>query len=401
MISGTCTARFEAVSEAFRTNFEQHGEVGASVCVTIDGETVVDLWGGTQATRDPGTEPEGDPWTADTMVTVFSCTKGAVALAAHVLADRGELDLNRLVSDYWPSFAAGGKADATVRMLLDHTVGVPSWREKLTNGEVYDFDAMAARCAAEEAFWQPGTQQGYHMLSFGWLIGEVIRRVSGMSLGAFLREAVAEPAGADFWLGVPEAELGRVSRVIPFMPDSAHPTAFTHTVRNDRKGVPALALLNQGGMNPNSSRCHTAEIGGGGGVSSARGLAQLYRRFATGEAVSGDTLGRMGRVAAATERDAVLGIATRFGLGFMTTMDNRSRPQGWDRDSCLLGEQAFGHVGAGGSIGFCDPLERLSVGYVMNRMGSGVLLNERGQGLVDAIYRSLGYQSNQSGAWRR
>lgn len=395
MISGTCSDRFAAVRTAFEDNFARHGEVGAGVCVTLDGETVVDLWGGVQAGDD------AEPWQADTLVTVFSCTKGATALAAHVLVDRGEIDLDRLVSYYWPEFAANGKDRATVRMLLNHTVGVPTWREKIPKGEVYDWDAMAARCAAEAPFWEPGTRQGYHMLSFGWLIGEVVRRVSGSSLGTFLRQALAEPSGADFHLGAAESVQPRISRVIPFVPDPASPSAMTLQVRADRSSIPALALLNQGGMNPNSRDCHAAEIGGGGGVSSARGLADLYRGFATGEAVGADTLAAMGRVGAATERDATLGVSTRFGLGFMASIDNRRRPDGWDRDSALLSDTAFGHVGAGGSIGFCDPAERLSVGYAMNRMGEGILLNERGQGLVDAVYRSLGYRSNESGAWRR
>lgn len=395
MTSGTCSDRFTAVRAAFEDNFARHEELGASVCVTVDGETVVDLWGGVQA------DDAATPWEADTLATVFSCTKGAVALAAHVLVDRGEISLDRPVADYWPEFAVNGKEGATVRMLLDHTVGVPTWREKIPKGEIYDWDAMVQRCAAEEAFWEPGSRQGYHMVSFGWLIGEVIRRVSGMSLGAFLAEAVAAPAGADFHLGAADDVLPRISRVVPFLPDPAKPTAMTKRIRADRSSISALAVLNQGGMNPNSRSCHTAEIGGGGGVSSARGLAHLYRRFATGEAVGAETLARMGRVCAATERDATLGVATRFALGFMTTMDNRHQPEGWDRDSALLSESAFGHVGAGGSIGFCDPSERLSVGYVMNRMGEGMLLNERGQALVDAVYSSLGYTSNASGAWRR
>lgn len=395
MISGSCSDRFAAVRTAFEENFDLHGEVGASVCVTVGGETVVDLWGGVHAGS------AATPWEADSKVTVFSSTKGVVALAAHILVDRGELDLDRMVSDYWPEFACQGKEQATVRMLLDHTVGVPAWRERVPKGEVYDFDAMAARCAAEPAFWEPGTRQGYHMLSFGWLSGELIRRVSGTSLGAFIREALCDPAGADFWLGAPESVEPSIGRVIGFVPDPADPNAFTRSVKADRAGIPALALLNQGGMDPNSQACHAAEIGGGGGVSSARGLAHVYRRFATGEAVGPDTLARMGRVSSASQHDATLGLPTRFALGFMTSIDGRRRPDGFDRDSVLLSDSAFGHVGAGGSIGFCDPAEQLSVGYVMNRMGPGLLLNERGQGLVDAVYRSLGYRSNQSGAWRR
>ncbi len=395
MTWGNCSDRFAAVQAAFEDNFARHGEVGAGVCVTVHGETVVDLWGGVQAGAD------AEPWQADTLVTVFSCTKGATALAAHLLVDRGEIDINRLVADYWPEFAANGKDEATVAMLLNHTVGLPTWREKIPQGEVYDWDEMVRRCAAEAPFWEPGTRQGYHMLSFGWLIGEVVRRVSGTSLGTFLREALAEPAGADFHLGATESVEPRISRIIPFMPDPAKPSAMTLQVRADRSSIPALALLNQGGMNPNTRECHAAEIGGGGGVASARGLAHLYRGFATGEAVRPDTLAQMGRVSAATPRDATLGIGTRFGLGFMASMDNRRRPAGWDRDSALLSDTAFGHVGAGGSIGFCDPAEQLSFGYAMNRMGEGILLNERGQGLVDAVYRSLGYRSNESGAWRR
>lgn len=169
-----------------------------------------------------------------------------------------------------------------------------------------------------------------------------------------------------------------------------------------------MALLNQGGFDPNSRVAHAAEIGGAGGLSSGRGLAHLYRRFATASdtgqrtgAVRADTLGRMGTVVAANEADATLGLATRFSLGFMCSMDNRRRPAGFDRESVILGPSAFGHVGAGGSVGFADPDEGLSFGYAMNRMGEGVLLNDRGQGLVDAAYRSLGYRSDASGAWRR
>ncbi len=396
MTSGSVHPRFAAVEAAFARNFESFGEVGASVCVTLDGEVVVDLAGGTV-----GPEPDTAPFDHDTMSVVFSSTKGIVALALHVLVDRGLVDLDAPVAELWPEFATAGKERATVRMLADHTVGVPTWREKVPKGEAYDFDAMAARCAAEPAFWEPGTRQGYHMISYGWLVGEIIRRASGRSLAEVVRTEIAEPAGADVWLALPEAEEARVSPVIPFQPDPTRPSAMTNAIRADRNGIPALALLNQGGFNPNAREAHAAEVGGAGALASARGLAHAYRRFATGEAVGADTLARMSQVAAATERDATLGIATRFGVGFMLSMDNRRRPEGDDRDSALLSPTAFGHVGAGGSIGFADPAERLSFGYVMNRMGEGILLNERGQGLVDAVYTALGYRSNASGAWVR
>jgi CubicO group peptidase (beta-lactamase class C family) len=287
-------------------------------------------------------------------------------------------------------------------MMLDHSVGVPAWREKLPAGSVHDWSYMVGRLEEEAPFWEPGTRNGYHMLSFGWTVGELVRRVSGRSLGTFLREEVAGPAGADVWLGLPEAEERRVARVIPFVPDPRSPSAFTEAVRRDRQGVSALALLNQGRFNPNAREAHAAEIGGGGGLASARGLADLYRPLALGggDLVDPDTLVRMGEVAVATDCDATLLIPTRFSLGFMKSMDNRRRRSG-DRESAILSSAAFGHVGAGGSIGFADPPARMSFGYAMNRMGPGMLLNERGQGLVDAVYRSLGYRSDASGVWSR
>src|SRR4051812_43523222 len=291
--AGTCHPDFASVAEAFRRNFDEHGEVGASVCVTVDGERVVDLWGGrTSAAQD------ATPWQADTLVVVFSCTKGMTATCAHVLVSRGELDLDAPVVEYWPSFGKARKERATVRMMLDHSVGVPAWREKLPAGSAYDWSYMVGRLEEEAPFWEPGTRNGYHMLSFGWTVGELVRRVSGRSLGTFLREEVAAPAGADVWLGLPEAEETRVARVIPFVPDPAAPSAFTEVIRADRTSVSALALLNQGGFNPNAREAHAAEIGGGGGLASGRGLADLYRPLALGgdDLVDPDTLARMGEV---------------------------------------------------------------------------------------------------------
>jgi CubicO group peptidase (beta-lactamase class C family) len=394
---GTCAPEFEIVRREFERNFSERDEVGASVCVTVDGERVVDLWGGTAETRDGS-----QPWEADTLVVVFSCTKGMTALCAHVLVAREELDLDAPVAEYWPAFATAGKEQATVRMMLDHSVGVPTWREKLPNGSAYDWEYMVQRLEAEAPFWEPGTRHGYHMLSFGWTVGELVRRVAGCSLGTFLRREIADPFRADVWVGLPESEQNRVARVIPFVPDPANPSAFTQAIRADRSSISALALLNQGGFNPNSRKAHAAEIGGAGGLATGRGLAAMYRPLALGggELVDPDTLARMGEVAVATECDATLLTGSRFSLGFMKSMDNRRRRSG-DRDSAILSSSAFGHVGAGGSIGFADPGCRMSFGYTMSRMGSGILLNDRGQALVDATYRSLGFSSDRSGVWRR
>jgi CubicO group peptidase (beta-lactamase class C family) len=393
-IHGSCASPFAEVRRQFERNFAEHGEVGASVCVTVDGERVVDLWGG-------ATSSSGDalPWQADTLVGVYSCTKGMTAMCAHVLAARGRLDLDAPVANYWPGFARAGKEGATVRMVLDHSAGVPAWRDELPAGAAEDWDYMVRRVEEEPAFWEPGTRHGYHMLSFGWTVGELVRRVSGKSLGRFLAEDVAAPTGADVWIGLPEAEEPRVARFVPHRPDPEAPTAFTRAIRADRRGLPALALLNQGRFNPASRAGRAAEVGGAGGLASARGLADLYRPVALGGAplVDADGVARMAEVSSAGARDATLGLATRFSLGFMKAMDNR-RSDG-DRDSMILSSSAFGHAGAGGSLGFADPACRTSFGYVMNRLGPGVLLNERGQGLVDATYRALGYRSDAAGVW--
>lgn len=394
MISGTCSGDFEPVRAAFEANFAERGEVGAGVCITVDGTTVVDLWGGKV-----GVDEGAAPWEADTLVIVYSCTKGATAMCAHLLADQGKLDLDAPVADYWPEYAVNGKERTTVRMMLDHSAGVPTWRERIPSGKVFDFDYMAERCAAEAPFWEPGTRHGYHMVSFGWLVGELVRRVSGKSLGTFLREHVAGPAGADFHLGFDESLDSRVAAVIPFIPDPAQRSHFAQHVIANRDGIPAMALMN-GMFSPNTREARAAEIGGGGGHSSARGLAALYRPLATGDFVSAEHLARMGRVASSSTSDATLLLGTRFAEGFMVSIDNRRSAFG-DTDSAVLSDTAFGHVGAGGSIGFCDPANRLSVGYAMNRMGSGILLNDRGQALVDAVYRCLGYRSNTVGAWTR
>jgi len=398
-IEGFCDPRFQLVAEEFERNFRERGELGASVCLVYEGETVVDLWGGF-ADRDKTRE-----WTRDTICTVFSCTKGAVAICAHVLASRGELDIEAPVSKYWPEFGQGAKADVTVRMMLDHSAGVPAWRAPLEPKGCTDWEYMVDRLAKEEPWWKPGTRNGYHMISFGWTVGELVRRVSGKSLGTFFREEIAEPLGLDFWIGLPEEHEARVAPVIQYTRKSSEPLSdFELAIVSDNQSLQALALLNNGGVDPNDRACHAAEIGGGGGIANARALAGLYAPFSLGGEFNGVrlvdpvTLTRMGQVSMATNEDATLLIPTRFALGFMKSIDNRRRAKG-DRDSAVLSAAAFGHVGAGGSIGFADPEANFSFGYAMNQMGRGILLNDRGQSLVDAVYRSLGYRGNEGGAW--
>ncbi len=400
LVQGRYAEEFERVADAFVRNFAEHDEVGASVCITLDGDAVVDLWGGTRSRE------EQTPWEEHTMCVVFSSTKGALALAAHTLVAAGELDLDAKVSRYWPEFAVNGKEEATVRMMLDHSVGVPAIREKLKDKGCCDWEYMVERLEQEAAFWQPGTRNGYHMANFGWTVGELVRRVAGQSMGTYFRETVAAPTGAECWIGLPESEEPKVAPMIPFKPVRGAPlSAFTEALISDGKSIPHLAFYNQGGFSPNSRSCRAAEIGGAGAVANGRGLARIYAPFACGGELNGrryvdaDTLAAMGEVAVATHEDATLLLPTRFSLGFMKSMDNRRAP-GVDKSSAIFSSAAFGHVGAGGSVGFADPAARMSFGYAMNKMGPGILMNERGQALVDAAYLSLGCTSNVSGVWR-
>jgi CubicO group peptidase (beta-lactamase class C family) len=408
-IDGTAARGFERVAEVFERNFGERGEVGASVALTVRGEKVVDLWGGI---ADPKTNA---PWKKDTVGIVFSCTKGATAICAHVLASRGKLDLDAPVIELWPEFGQHGKERVTTRMMLDHSAGVPALREKVKDDGPYDWAYMTERLAAEEPFWVPGTRNGYHGFTFGWTVGEMVRRASGKSLGTFFQDEIARPLGLDFWIGLPEAIEPRVAPMIPYVYKAAETkTPFMVDLATNRTSPASLFFFNVGAWRTggaNSREGHAAEIGAANGITNARGLAGLYAPLANGGTMRGGgklvdakTLARMGEVSMATHDDATLRIPTRFAPGFMKSMDNRKRSLGAqifgpDIDSVILSSAAFGHVGAGGSLGFADPAAGMSFGYTMNRMGPGLLLNDRGQALVDAAYLSLGYKNKDGGVW--
>ncbi len=397
-VNGTCDPKFAGVADAFVENFEKRGEVGAGVSITLEGKTVVDLWGGRKAQGGPA-------WERDTACVVFSCTKGASAFCAHMAADRGLLDLDAKVAKYWPEFASNGKETALVSMMLDHSVGVPGLREELKQGAYYDYDYMVARLAAEAPFWKPGTRNGYHGVTSAWTVGEMVRRSTGKRMGVFLAEEIAKPLGIEFWMGLPEEFEGRIAPVIPYPPDAkAASSRIALAMMADPMGPTGRFMLNGGGFNANSRQARAAEIGSATGVSNGRGLAGLYAPLANGGSLNGkrfvgaDTLTRMASSSVATHEDATLMIPTRFSLGFMKSMDNR-KLENAENCSAILSEAAFGHVGAGGSLGFADPDARMSFGYAMNKMGLGILLNDRGQSLVDAAYRALGYRSDKGGVW--
>ena len=394
---GHCDPQFAALRDEFERNFAERGEVGASVCLSVNGETKVDLWGGS---ANPET---GEDWQENTVSIVFSNTKAATALCAHMLIDRGQLNPADLVSEYWPGFAKNGKEATTVQMMLNHESAVPACRQPLRDGAFLDWDYMVSRMEDEEAWWEPGTRNGYHMVNFGWTVGELVRRVSGKSLGQFFADEVAGPTNADFWIGLPDGFSHPIApiRMFEINPEDT-PTPFTAKLFTEPESLQALSFLNTGGWDFNDPAAHKAEIGGAGGISNARGMVSWYTPLAMndGRFVSPERLAAMSRTSVATSLDATLLAPTRFASGFMKSMDNRAIPQG-DKMSGILGEAAFGHAGAGGSIGFADPECGMAFSYTMNQMGVGILLNERGQSLVDAAYRALGYKSDASGAWRR
>ncbi|PKQ08089.1 MAG: esterase [Alphaproteobacteria bacterium HGW-Alphaproteobacteria-11] len=393
-IEGTYDPKFKPVVDAFIENCETRDEVGANVAITLEGKTVVDIWGGRKA-RD------GAAWEKDTVSIVFSCTKGATALCAHMLADRGKLDLDAKVGAYWPEYAKNGKEETLVSMMLDHSAGQPHVRTPLKEGGYYDYDYMVKLLADEEPFWKPGMRNGYHGVTFAWTVGELVHRASGKRLGRFFADEVAKPLGLDFTIGTPEETEPRIAAMIFAEPDPAAANSkFTQALLTDPSSAAHLFLLNSGNTDFNSRECHAAEIGSANGITNGRGLAGMYAPLANGggKLVGADTLARMGRVAMATHEDATLLIPSRFALGYMKSMDNRKEPNA-PNSSCIMGDAAFGHVGMGGSLGFADPECRMSFGYNMNRMGAGILLNTRGQALVDAAYSALGYRSNASGVW--
>jgi len=404
-ISGSCDKGWEKVRDAFAKNFAERPERGASLCVMQNGKVVVDLAGGWFD------EAKTRPFTSEDLVLLFSTTKGMTAIAAHTLIDKGLLDLDAPVAKYWPEFGAHGKDKATVAMMLNHSVGVPGFHEPLKQHAHLDWDYMVQRIADEKPFWEPGLRNGYHALNFGWTVGELVRRVSGKSLGTYFRSAVSGPLDADFWIGLPESEEPRVSKLTPTIPQPGEPVieVFTNVVENPGSDS-ALTFTNNGGFLPsavdeatgeylvNSRAVHAAEIGGAGGIGNARGVARIYAALLDGKLISRDHVARMGRTSMISTRDPILLIPTSFALGFMTSMDNRRLPLGRIQ-SFIIGEKAFGHVGAGGSFGLVDRESGIAIGYTMNHLGPGVLLDERGQSLVDAVYRSLGYRTNAPGMW--
>ena len=379
-IAGDCDPRFAAVRDAFHTNFAARGDVGAAVTVSVGGRVVVDLWGGfADAAR-------RRPWQRNTLVDVFSVTKGLATVCVLQLVERGRLDLDAPVARYWPEFAHADKEGITVRQVLSHRAGLPAIAAPMAEGSMLTWTAMTDALAQQAPWWEPGTAHGYHVNSFGFLVGELVRRVTGMSLGTWLRDHVAGPLGADVHVGLPVAEHGRVAEFLwppagvpPPAPDAETPISVR---------MRWAAYWNPPGLSGagwvNTAAWRSAELPSSNGHTTARGVARVYAALANNGTIDGVPLLAPTVLAAAVVEqsvgpDRILERPSRFGVGFQLTQPERA-----------LGPNpgAFGHFGTGGSVGFCDPAAQVAFGYVMNDMGPR-WQNPRNRALIDAVYASL------------
>lgn len=394
-IQGHVGAGYEPVREAFERNFTEYGDMGASVAVYVDGEKKADLWGGV---ADVAT---GRPWTEDTMALVFSVTKGATAALCALLADRGELDVDAPVSRYWPEFAANGKESITVRQILSHVAGLPVIDGELTMAEVIAGTKVVEALARQKPTWEPGTKHGYQGLTFGWLLGEIVLRATGRSVGDLVTTEIAKPLGLDFFIGLPDKEEARVAPLVdPPPPDPAvldtieDPAVKEFALRmvaamSDptslmfRMGTSNGVLPTPSAEHWNRRDIHEVEQPAANGITNARSLARFYASCVSDvddvRLLSEEVL-RAATKELAAGVDEVIGHHNRFASGF--TLHSESLQ--------LLSDASFGHHGAGGSLGFGDPGHKVGFGYVTNQIGGGPAGDPRLMGLLAALRKSLG-----------
>ena len=375
-IHGVCDKRFEAVRDALARNVDSGAELGASLVLDIDGDVVADVWGGF---RD---QARTIPWDEHTITNVWSSTKTVTSLAALMLADRGELDVDAPVARYWPEFGASGKQDVLVRHVLSHASGVSGLDQPAAVEDLYDWEKSTSRMAAQAPWWEPGTASGYHALNYGHLVGEIVRRISGKPLKQFVAEEIAGPLGADFQIGAAESDWGRIAPVVPPPPRPVDLEAF---------GMDSPAVKTFTGPVPNADDANTpgwrrADIGAANGHGNARSVAKIMSAVARGGEVGGvrllspDTIELIFREQL-NGVDLVLGIPLRFGIGY-----------GLHRADLLpyvpAGKICF-WGGWGGSIVLMDLGRRMTISYMMNKMGAGAVGSDRTAEYVTAIYQAL------------
>jgi CubicO group peptidase (beta-lactamase class C family) len=375
-VSGTCDGRFAEVQRQLADCLETGDELGASIVLDLDGDVVIDVWGGY------ADEARSAPWESDTITNVWSTTKTVTSLAALMLVDRGELDVDAPVAQYWPEFAAAGKDGVLVRHLLSHTSGVSGLDQPAVVEDLYDWDKSTARFAAQAPWWEPGTASGYHALNFGHLIGEVVRRITGTSLKQFVAEEIAGPLGADFQIGAAEKDWGRISNVIPPPPlpfDLGALPADSPTVKT-MTGPPADA------SNANTAEWRRADIGAANGHGNARSVARILSVISRGGEVDGIRLLRPETIELIFQEqangfDVVLGVPLRFGIGYgLPKLE--TLPYVPDDKICYWG-------GWGGSVIIMDVGRKMTISYMMNKMGSGIIGSDRSEKYVSAIYKAI------------
>ena len=368
-IHGHCDAQFETVRQAFERNFNEFGEVGARVAIIKEGETVVDLWGGHT------TEARDTEWAADTLVCSMSVTKGVVALCAHVLASRGLLDYDAPVAEYWPEFAAAGKADITVRQAMSHRASL-AFIDDAEPGDAAHWDTFVAKIAAQAPNWPVCTNETYHSVTIGYITGELVRRIDGRPIEQFIAAELAEPMDADFILGVND---GDYARVVEHIPNAENELMNGGLINPDTMGM--FAPMPEGGLGKALTRI---VFPSGGGVSNGLSLAKLFAPFANGGAYNGVQFFTPEVIAQASEEqwhhaDYKFGNDFRVALGLLLNIDFNF----WGREGNV------GTAGAGGFAAFADPHHHVSYGYTPNRHGSGPGLGIQHRALVEALYECL------------
>ena len=367
-------ARFEHLRGVLDGHIAAGSDIGSSFCATLEGKTVVDIWGG------HADEAKTRPWEKDTIINVYSTTKTMTALTALLLADRGELDFEAPVSRYWPEFAANGKVDVKVSHLMSHSAGLSGWKEPITEADLYDWEKATSLLAAQAPYWEPGTKSGYHALTQGYLVGEVIRRVAGKSVGTVFREEFADPMGADFHIGLPASEDGRVADLIPPPPGGAMGEGTTDDLVANMSRNPGVNVLAT-----RTREWRGAEIPAAGGTGNARSVAEIHTILANGG------IGRDGKryLSEAGCRkalepqiegtDLILGIPVKFGMGFGLQGGATPLPN----DECIY----WG--GYGGSLIIIDMKTRATYSYVMNKMASTTAGDMRGFSLLMAMWGAM------------
>ena len=371
---GHCDEQFNAVRDAFEHNFTEHDEVGASVAASIEGEIVVDLWAGHRDAE------RNHPWQEDTIVNVYSTTKTMTFITALMMEDRGLLDLDAPVAEYWPEFATAGKENIKVSHLLSHSAGLPGLSRTFSAEDLYDWDLVCSDLASQAPWWEPGTQCGYHGFTQGFLIGEVVRRITGKTFGTYFKEEVANNMNADFQVGVAEQDLGRIAPI--YASNGEPPTPEVTPGSITARVLTNLALEPE---TPNTTAWRQAEIPAANGHGNARGVVRAQTALANGgtafghQLFSGKTVDRALQIQVAG-KDLVLGFEVEYAMGY-------AKPVDWNPLSPNANSIWWG--GAGGSTICIDTDAHVCMSYVMNQMGDHLLGDPRGVSLHQALYSAI------------